>query len=244
MSISIIIVIWRNFKSYLPRLSFKVLGFIEPFDYAKVLSEVNIVKLYYCEVTDFSNYHRHAEPWSTEKLYFHCVLCVNCYRPVSQLCLTLCNPMDLQDTMHPCLPPAPKVCPTSCPLHCWCHPPISSSDTLFSFCPQSFLASGTFPVSRLFASDDQNTGTSASPSILPASIQGWFPLKSTCLISLLSKNFHESSPEPQFEVINSLTFCLLCGPSLTTVHDHWEDHSLDYTDLSRQNNIFAFQYTA
>ena len=112
------------------------------------------------------------------------------------------------------------------------------------------LLPSIFPSIRDFSNelalciDDQNTGTSASPSILPASIQGWFPLKSTCLISLLSKNFHESSPEPQFEDINSLTFCLLCGPSLTTVRDQREDHSLDYTDLSRQNNIFAFQYTA
>ena len=47
-----------------------------------------------------------------------------------------------------------KVCPTLCPFHWWCHPAISSSDTLFSFCPQSFPASGTFPMSQLFASND------------------------------------------------------------------------------------------
>ena len=58
--------------------------------------------------------------------------------------------------------PSPTVCPSSCPLHWWCYPAISSSDTLFSFCPQSFPASGTFPISQLFASDDQNTGVSAS----------------------------------------------------------------------------------
>ena len=61
-----------------------------------------------------------------------------------------------------------------------------SSDTLFS-CPQSLSASGTFPMSQLFASDDQNTGVSASTSVLPRSIQGWFPLRLTGLISLLSK---------------------------------------------------------
>ena len=65
--------------------------------------------------------------------------------------------------------------------------PILSSDTLFWFCPQSFPASGTFPMSQLFASDDQNTGVSASASVLPTSIQGWFPLRLTVLISLLSK---------------------------------------------------------
>ena len=82
---------------------------------------------------------------------------------------------------------SPIICPSSCPLHGWCHPAISSSDTLFSFCPQSFPASGTFPLSQLFASDDQNTEVSASASVLPMNTQGWFPLRMTGLISLLSK---------------------------------------------------------
>ena len=63
-----------------------------------------------------------------------------------------------------------------------CPPAISSSDVLFSFWPQSFSASGTFPVSRLFASDDQNTGASAS--VLPVNIQGWSSLILTGLILL------------------------------------------------------------
>ena len=60
---------------------------------------------------------------------------------------------------------------------------------LFSFCPQSLPASGTFPMSCLFASDDQNTGASASASAsaLQSGIQGWFPLRLTGLISFLSK---------------------------------------------------------
>ena len=63
---------------------------------------------------------------------------------------------------------------------------ISSSDNLF-FCPQSFPVSGTFPMSQLFASDDQNTRVSAPAPVLPTSIQSWFPLRLTSLISLLSK---------------------------------------------------------
>ena len=59
------------------------------------------------------------------------------------------------------------VCPSSFSLHWWCHPAISSSDTLFSFCPQSFPALGAFSMSYLFTSDDQNTGASASASVLP-----------------------------------------------------------------------------
>ena len=67
----------------------------------------------------------------------------------------------------------------------WCHPAISSSDTLFSFCSQSFLASGSFPVSQLSTSGGQSIG--ASVSVLPMNIQGWFPLGLTGLISMLSK---------------------------------------------------------
>ena len=86
---------------------------------------------------------------------------------VTQSCPTLCDPMDCS-TLGLCPSPSPGVCPSSCPLHLWCHPAISSSDTLFSFWPQSFPASGTFSVSQLFASDDQNPGVSAS--VLPRSI--------------------------------------------------------------------------
>ena len=85
--------------------------------------------------------------------------------------------------------PSPKVW-SSCPLHCWwCHPAISSSGALFSFCPQSFPASVPFPISQLSKSDDQNTRISVSASLLPMSVQDWFPLILTGLISLLSKGF-------------------------------------------------------
>ena len=79
------------------------------------------------------------------------------------------QPHGLQHTRPLCPSPSPKVCPSWCPLHQWCHPPISSSDALLSFCLQSFPASGTFPMSQLFTSDDQNTGVSASASILQRS---------------------------------------------------------------------------
>ena len=93
----------------------------------------------------------------------------------------------LQHARPSCPSPSLEVCPNSCPLHWWCRLAISSSDALFSFCPQSFPVSGTFPMSQPFESDDQNTGASASTSVLPTSIQGWFPLELTGLISLLSK---------------------------------------------------------
>ena len=91
----------------------------------------------------------------------------------------------LQHTRLPCPSPTPGACSYSCPWSQWCHPTISSSVALFSSCPQPFPASGTFPMSWLFASDDQTTGASAS--VLPMSILGWFPLRLPSLISLLSE---------------------------------------------------------
>ena len=82
---------------------------------------------------------------------------------------------------------SPRVCSNSCPLSRWCHPTISSSAVPFSSCLQSFPASGSFPMSQFFESGDQSIGVSASASVLPMNIQGWFPLGLTALISLLSK---------------------------------------------------------
>ena len=89
---------------------------------------------------------------------------------------------------------SPIVCSNSCPLIQWCYLIISSSATLFSFCLQTFLASGSFPVSQLFSSGSQSIGTSASVSVLPMNIQGWFPLGLTGLISLLSKGLSRVFP--------------------------------------------------
>ena len=82
----------------------------------------------------------------------------------------------LQDVGLPCPSLSPRVCSNSCPLSQWCHPTISSSVAPFSSCPQSFPASGSFPVSQLFVSGGQSIGASSSTLVLPMNIQGWFPL--------------------------------------------------------------------
>ena len=117
------------------------------------------------------------------------------YYPVVPMLLLFSHPVvsdslwphGLQHTRPLCPSPSLEVCPSSCPLHWWCHPAISSSDMLFSFWPQSFPASGTFAMSQLFASDDQNTGVSVLASVLPMNTQDWSPLGWTGWISLLSK---------------------------------------------------------
>ena len=77
---------------------------------------------------------------------------------------------------------------------------------------------------------------------LPKIIQGWFPLELTVLISMMSKDSQESSPTPPFKSINSLELSFLYSPTLTSIHDHWKNHSLDQTDLCWQSNVSAFEY--
>ena len=84
---------------------------------------------------------------------FHALLCHSQKGiPVTQSCLAP-QPYGLQHTRLPCPSPSPGVCPSLCPFHRWCHPTISSSVALFSFCLQFFPASGSFPMSQLFTSD-------------------------------------------------------------------------------------------
>ena len=79
-----------------------------------------------------------------------------------------------------------RVCSNSCPLNGWCYLTISSSASLF-FWLKSFPVSGSFLMCQLFASSDQGIGASASASVFPMNIQGWFPFRLTGLISLLSQ---------------------------------------------------------
>ena len=96
-------------------------------------------------------------------------------------------PHGLQHARLPCPSLSPEVCSYSNPLSQWCHPTISASVALFSSCPQSFPAPGSFLMSQLFISAGKSIGASASASVLPMNIQGWFPLGLTSLTSLQSK---------------------------------------------------------
>ena len=128
-------------------------------------------------------------------------------------------PHGLQHARPPCPSPSPRDCPSSCSLHLWSHPAISSSNAFFSFCPPSFPA-----------------------SVLPVNIQGWSPLRLTGLI-LLSKGLlgvFSSTTVRRHQFFGSL-------PSLlSTSHnhrDHWGDRSLDHPDPFWQSNVSALQHT-
>ena len=127
----------------------------------------------------------------------------------------------LQHTRLPCPSPTPGACSNSCPSSWWCHPTISSSVVPFSSCLQSFPASGSFLVSQFFTSGE----VSASTSVLPMNIQDWFPLGWTGWISLQSRDSKESSLTLQFKSINSSVLSFLYSLTLTSIHDHWKNHS-------------------
>ena len=108
----------------------------------------------------------------------------------------------------------------SCPLSRRCHTIISSSIVPFSSHLQSFPASGSFPMSQLFASDGQSIGVSASTSGLPMNIQGWFPLRLTDLISLRSKGlqrvFTNTSLKASILWHSAFFIVQLSHPNMTT----------------------------
>ena len=141
------------------------------------------------------------------------------------------RPHELQHARPPHLSPTPGVHSDSCASSQWCHSAISSSVVPFSSCPQSLPASGSFPMSQLFTWGGQSIGVSAPASVLPMNTQDWSPLEWTGWISLQSKGLARalwcSSPAPQFKSINSSLLSFLHSPTLTSIHDHWKNHSLD-----------------
>ena len=110
----------------------------------------------------FTHWNSHDSWWNDNWYQFS---------SVAQSCPTLWT-HGLWHARHPCPSPTPRACWNSCPLSQWCHPTISSSVILFSSCPQSFPASGSFLMNPFFTSGGQSIGASASASVLPVNIQG------------------------------------------------------------------------
>ena len=114
----------------------------------------------------------------------------NVFSSVQFSCSFVSDSLRLHEPQHarpPWPSPTPGVHSNPCPLSQWCHPTISSSVILFSSCPQSFWASGSFQMSQLLTSGGQSTGVSTSTSVLPMNTQDWSPLGWTGWISLQSK---------------------------------------------------------
>ena len=125
----------------------------------------------------------------------------------------------------------------SCPLSQWCHPAISSSVVPFSSCLQTSGASGSFHLSQCFASGGQSIGVSALASVLPMNNQDWFPLGWTGSISLQSKGLSRVFSNTTVQKYQFFSARLSYSPTLTSIHDHWKNHSFDYTDLCGKSFI-------
>ena len=143
------------------------------------------------------------------------------FSSVAQSCPTLCGPMNRSTPGLPVHHQLPEFTQTHVhrvgdaiqPSH-----PLSS-------CSQSLPASGSFQMSQCFALGGQSIGVSASTSVLPMNIQDWFHLGWTGPCG--PRDAQESSPTPQFKCINSSALSFLHSPPLTSIHDHWKNHTLD-----------------
>ena len=135
-------------------------------------------------------------------------------------------------------PLSPGVCSKSCPLSRWCYRVLCCP---LLFLPSVFPSIRSFPMSQLFESGESKS-IGASVSVLRMTIQSWFPLGLTGVISLQSKRpSRESSPAPQFRSISSSALSLFYGPSLPSVCDYWKKHRLDSITDSMGMNLSKLQ---
>ena len=142
-------------------------------------------------------------------------------------------PHELQHTRPPCLSPTPGVYSNSCPLSQWCHPTISSSVVPFSSRLQSFPASGSFPMraglcirwpkdwSFSFSTSPSNEHSGLISFRMDSFPLGWISLQSKGLSESLLQ--HHSS---KASILRHSAF-FLYSPTLTSIHDHWKNHSPD-----------------
>ena len=152
------------------------------------------------------------------------------FSSVAQSCPTLCDPMNqaqharhqasLSTTNSQSLPKPMSIEMVIPSRHLiFCVP--------FSSCPQSLQASDSFPISQLFASSGQCIGVSASTSVLPMNTQDWSPLGWTGWISLQSKGLSRVFSNTTVQKHQFFGTQLSHSPTLTSIHDHWKNHSLD-----------------
>ena len=180
-----------------------------------------------CQLPSNKHYNKmHVSGNSIPNSTKHCQ-----FSSVTQSCLTLCDPMDCGMPNLPIHHQLLEFTQTH-PLSWWCHPTISSSAVPFSSCLQSFPASGSFQMSRFFTSGSQSIGVSASASVLPMNFQDWLPLGWTGWISLLSKGLsrvfsNNTVQKHQFFSTQPSALSFLYDPTLTSIHDHWKNHSFD-----------------
>ena len=149
---------------------------------------------------------------------------------MAKLCLTPCDHMDYSTPVFSFLHYLPKF--TQIHAH-WVsdaiqpsHPLPPLSPFVFNLSQHQRLENPEPDVKRvIFASGGQSIWASSLASVLPVTIQGWFPLRMTRWSPCSPRDSQESSPTPQFESINSLALSLLYDPTLTSTHDYLKNHN-------------------
>ena len=149
-------------------------------------------------------------------IQFSCSVVSDCLRPHG-----------LQHSRPPCLSPTPGACSDSCPSSWWCHLTITSPS------PPALCLSRQQGLFQWVSSHIRwpKYWSFSFITVLPMSIQGWFPFGWTGLISLQSKDSQESFPTSPFTGIDSLILSFLHDPTLITTHDYWKNHIFDCMDL-------------
>ena len=159
---------------------------------------------------------------------------------VAHSCPTLCDPMDYNMPGFPVLHYLLEFAQIH--VH-WADETIqtiSSSVIPFSSCLQSFPASGSLPMSRFLASGGQSIRASASASVLLTSIQGWFPLGLTGLISLQSRGHLRVFSSTTVQKHQFFGTQRSLWSNFTAIDDYWKNYSIDYIDLCQQSNVSDF----
>jgi len=170
--------------------------------------------------------------------WIYCICC-----SVTQLCPTLCEPMDCSMPGLPVHHQLPELAQTH--VH-WVSDAIQPSHPLSTPSPPAFNPSQHQGLFQWVNSSyyGQSIAASASTSVLPMNIQGWFPLGPTGWISLLSKGLSRVFSSTTVQGINSLALRLFYCPALMSVRDYWKRHSFDYVDLCRHLYICALYRAA
>ena len=137
------------------------------------------------------------------------------------------RPHESQRARPPCPSPSPGVHSDSRPSSPWCHSAIQSLVVPFSYCPQSLPASESFPMSQLFVWGGQSTGASVLASFPPRNPRVDLLQNGLVGSPCSPRDSQESSPTPQFKSINPTVLSVLHSPTLTSIRDHWKNHSLD-----------------
>ena len=157
---------------------------------------------------------------------------ISCFCSVAKLCLTLQDSIDNSTPVSP----VPHHLLEFAQVHVhWVGDAIQPSHPLSPSSPSAFSLSQH----QVFSSESALClrWPSVSASVLPKSIQGWFPLGLTGWSPCCSRDSQKSSVAPQFESINSLALSNLYGPSFTSIHDYWKNHSFDYMDVWQQHHF-------